>query len=69
VENANKVHHAIMVKLKSLENVQGFVILAFTSITVPVSLEDASADLKTTDSVDALVHQLSLEDVNHQPSD
>jgi hypothetical protein len=68
VENANKAHHVIMVKYKLLENAQGFVIMAFISITEPVSSEDALADSKTTDLVDALVHQSSLEDVNHQPS-
>ena len=69
LENANKVHHATTVKLTSAENAPESVMPDFTTKMEPVSLEDAQADSRTTDSEDVSAHQFQLEDANNQPSD
>lgn len=58
-----------MVKLKTMENAQEFVMLVFSIKTELVSSEDAQMDSRTTDSEVVLVQLSRLEDVNHQLSD
>lgn len=58
-----------MVKSKTMENAQEFVMPVFTIKTELVSSEDAQMDSRTTDSEVVSVQQSQLEDVNPQLSD
>lgn len=56
-----------MVKLRTMENVQEYAILVFTTKTEIVYLEDAQMDSKTMDLEDVSAQLCQLEYVNHQP--
>lgn len=58
-----------MVKSKTMENAQEFVMLVFSIKTELVSSEDAQMDSRTTDLEVVSVQLSQLEDVNHQLSD
>jgi len=58
-----------MVKSKTMENAQEFVMLAFSIKMELVSSEDVQMDSRTTDLEVVSVQLSQLEDVNHQLSD